>query len=71
MTDEERALVYDLGQIWNRICNVVGDGPTRDADLAEMIPHIHALQRNIMAQAASRMYPGEFRTLGESLELHG
>ena len=65
LTDEERALIYDLGQIWNRLCAVVGFDVTREGDMAEIIIHVHALQQVLMAQAAARAYPHEYRLAGE------
>ncbi len=41
------------------------NGPTREEDLAELTATIHIIQRTVMAQAAARAYPGEFRLLGE------
>lgn len=64
LTELEREVTADLGRVWNKICTIVGDGPTRDADLAEACAHIHALQHTVMAQAAARAHPGEFRLLG-------
>jgi hypothetical protein len=45
----------------------VGDGPTRAADLAELTAAIHVIQRAVMAQAAARAYPGQYRPLGEAI----
>lgn len=67
LTVEERALTFDLGQIWNRLCKVVAVGPSRQGDLAEAVHHIHALQNVVMAQAAARAYPDEFRLLGSTV----
>lgn len=67
LTDEERQIVRDLGAIWGRITAIVGDGPTRAADLHEIVAHIHALQHMIMSNAAARAFPTEFRLLGEMI----
>lgn len=67
LTPLERKVVRDLGLIWNDLCNVVGPDRTRDADLNELVVHVHALQQAVMSQAAARAYPGEFRALGETL----
>ena len=64
LTETERAVVAELGQIWNRLCTIVGDGRTRKADLDELIVHVHALQQAVLSQAAGRAYPQEFRLLG-------
>jgi hypothetical protein len=66
LTVEERALVRDLGRWYTRLAAVTGDSPrTREDDLREAEFHVHALQRAVMAQAAARAYPAEFRLLGE------
>jgi hypothetical protein len=64
LTAEERELVQDLGRIYTRMMDVVRDERTRDDDLREIRFHIHGLQRMLMAQAAARAYPSEFRLLG-------
>jgi hypothetical protein len=65
LTALERKVIRDLGQIWNDLCKVVGVDVTREPDLAELVVHIHALQHAVMANAAARRYPDEFRQLGE------
>lgn len=67
LTDAERAVVRKAGDLWGDLCAVVGDGPTRDADLMELVVHIHAIQHAVMAQAAARAYPDEFRLLGSTI----
>lgn len=67
LTEREKTISTIMGEVWGDICAVVGDGPTRDADLAELIVHVHAIQRSMMSQAAARMYPSEFRLLGETI----
>lgn len=64
LTDAEHELVAALGEVWNSFCRVVGNGPTRDHDLAEIVAHVHALQHKVMGQAAARAYPGRYRVLG-------
>lgn len=64
LTDAEMAFIDLMGRAWNDLCAIVDDGPTRDADLAEAIGHVHALQHAVMAQAASRAYPDHLRRLG-------
>lgn len=66
LTAEERDLVQDLGRWYTRLAAVTGDSPrTREDDLREAQLHVHALQRAVMAQAAARAYPAQFRLLGE------
>ena len=67
LTADERAVIADLGQIWNRLCGIVGPSVTREADLAEMVVHVHALQQAVMSQAAARAYPKELRMLGRTI----
>ena len=67
LTDDEHAAVTACADAWAAICKVVGDGPTRAADLREVVARIHALQHFVMAQAAARCYPDRYRLAGESL----
>lgn len=69
LTELEREAVQRAGELWNILTRVVDDGPTRDADLAELIAHVHAIQHAVMSQAAARAYSGEFRRLGSTLAL--
>lgn len=64
LTDAELDIVERLGLIWNDLCMIVGDGPSREGDLNEAILHIHALQHTVMANAAARAHPGRLRMLG-------
>lgn len=64
LTDRERQAVERLGEVWGDLCAIVGDGSTRDADLAEMAHHVHALQNAVLAQAAARAYPDLYRLAG-------
>jgi len=68
LTDRERDIIHDAGQLWNDICTAIPDGPTRDADLLELIGAIHLVQRYFMGQAAARAYPDQYRLLGLSLD---
>ncbi len=53
----------------NVMCKeVIGRGPTREADVREFVAHIHVIQQAILSQAAGRAYPRIFRTLGEVIE---
>lgn len=69
LTSAERKFVEDCGSLWNDLCQIVEDGPTRDADLRELIVHVHALQHAVMANAAARAHAGQFRLLGSTLNL--
>jgi hypothetical protein len=67
LSEDEHAAVRQAGDLWATLCRVVGDGPTRDADLAELVVHVHAIQHAVMSQATARSYPEAYRLLGESL----
>lgn len=69
LTEPERRVVALLGEAYTLLDEqVVGDGPTRAGDLLEARGHVHALQHAVMAQAAGRAYPAEFRLLGGVVE---
>jgi len=68
LTDAERKAVRLAGELWGALCQVVDFGPTRDADLHELIVHVHAIQHAIMSNAAARAYPDEFRRLGSTIQ---
>lgn len=63
LTPEERAIIHDLGSIWDRIVKVVGNNNIGDLD--EIGQPLHEIQCRIMSIAAARAYPDEFRKLGE------
>lgn len=66
LTDAERDAVRMAGELYCLIRDkVCGHGPSREADLAELTADVHRIQRLVMAQAAARLYPGEFRLMGE------
>ena len=68
LTEHETQAVQMAAELWNHLCHhVVGRDRTRDADLAELIVHIHAIQQAVMSNAASRAYPGQCRALGGTL----
>ena len=65
LTADEREAVRLAGQLYTLIAgHVVTDGPTRDDNLAEVRAAVHLIQRAVLAQAAARAYPLEFRLLG-------
>lgn len=61
---EEKALQLTV-DLWKELHNVVGNGPTRDADLRELVIPIHMIQRYLFAQDGCRANGG--RILGETL----
>ena len=65
LTPTELLAIERAAQLWNQLTAIVGDGPTRARDLAELAAHIHAIQATVMAQAAARAYPEALRLLGD------
>jgi hypothetical protein len=68
LTAEEQHAVHLAGELANILGRVVGQGPSRHADLTELIGHVHGIQRAVLAQAAARAHPGTYRLLGGSLD---
>lgn len=68
LTEDEHLAIKLAGELWDVLCKIVGDGPSRYGDLAELCSSIHAIQRAVMAQAAIRAYPDLYRPLGEVLK---
>lgn len=64
LTIQERSLIVKLGECWDQFTKICGTERSRKDDLQEVFHHIHALQIAVMAQAAARAYPDEFRLLG-------
>lgn len=67
LTDDEHAVMKTTADLWNGLCKITGRDQTRNADLAEACAHVHAIQHMVLAQAAARAYPDQYRLLGESL----
>jgi hypothetical protein len=71
LTDEEREAVRLAGMLYTLIADhVTAAGPNRESDLAEVRALVHGIQYRVMANAAARAYPGEFRLLGAVLAGH-
>lgn len=68
LTEEEKSLVDLISDVSRSFGTIVGNGPTREHDLREMVFHVHALQNMVLAQAAARAYPELYRVMGESAE---
>ena len=73
LTDIEKDLLDQIGLVMAGFRIVVHDGnrpsfamarEIAEADLREVAGHIHALQDKVLAQAAARAYPDEFRLMG-------
>lgn len=68
LTESEHEAIEAAGQLATLISErVIGSGPTRGDDIAEMEAALHVVQRMVMAQAAARAYPNSYRLLGEVL----
>jgi hypothetical protein len=65
LTQKERDVLTLLTDAWSGFLEIAGNGETREADLAEVTSKIHDLQHVVLAQSAARMYPDEFRLLGQ------
>jgi len=66
LTSKEKLVLAQLAEVWNGLCEISA-GPIAGADLGELVVHVHALQHAVMAQAAARAYPNEYRKLGATL----
>lgn len=71
LTRTEMEALVMTGDLWGKLCQIVGDAGTRERDLDELMFHIHAIQRAIGSQAAARAMPTTFRGLGLSLHSAG
>lgn len=68
MTAKEHEAMAVTAHLWNLLTGIVGFGETRSGDLNELVVHLHAIQRAIMAQAAARAYPESYRLLGRTIK---
>lgn len=67
LTADEKQCIELCAQVVTVFNRVVAWGPTREADMAEFVFHIHAIQRMIGSQAGARAYPTEYRLLGDTI----
>lgn len=69
LTPAERRAVRMAGELSTFITEeIISHGRTRDEDIVTLEFYVHGIQRMIMAQAAARALPGEFRLLGRECE---
>jgi len=67
LTEDEHEAMRLTAKLTNLMCRaVIGRGDSRYRDIEEFVAHIHAIQHTIMAQAAARAYPDQYRLLGEA-----
>lgn len=67
LTPEELEVMDLTVQLFGGLQKIIVDGPSSDADIAEMVHHVHAIQRAVLAQSAARVYPDKFRLLGSTI----
>ena len=65
LDDFEHGVATKISELAEDFMFLVGSGPTAGADWAEIVPHLHALQQTVLAQAAARAHPGRYRGLGD------
>jgi hypothetical protein len=61
---EHRAMDLTVTLVNLVMHEVIGFGPTRDADVREFVAAVHAVQQMVLSQAAARAYPDRYRLLG-------
>jgi hypothetical protein len=65
LTPDEHEAVALAGRLYTLMAKkVIGYGPTRGADLAELTALIHGVQHIATSQAAARAYPDLYRLQG-------
>lgn len=65
LTLAEKEVVKVLGECASRYKHeILEPGPNFDPDLSEFISHIHDLQWRVLAQAAARACPDDYRLQG-------
>ena len=64
LTDRERRTLRSIADAYGGFLAITENGSSREGDLREIVALIHALQDKVLAQAAARAYPREFRVLG-------
>lgn len=69
LTPNERHAVALAGQLAEVLAQIVGTSRTSVDDLNELLAHVHVIQNAVLAQAAARAYPGQYRRLGAVLDL--
>lgn len=67
LNDFEHAIASKVADLAADFIELVGQTDTAQEDFAEILPHLHALQQTVMAQAAARAHPSRYRALGQSV----
>lgn len=64
LTPAEHEAMDLTAQLCRLMGKIIGNEEPRHQDVGEFVTHIHVIQRMILAQAAARAYPTEYRLLG-------
>jgi hypothetical protein len=64
LSEDELLAMEQLGTVAGTIRRIIGTGSQAGYDWGEAADKIHQLQAMVMAQAAARAYPDQFRPLG-------
>ena len=67
LTPDEQEAMRLSGELASLCHRIIGNGPQAANDWSEMAVRIHGVQHMILAQAAARAYPDEYRLLGGTL----
>ena len=66
LSPDEHAAMKMTADLTNlMVGKVIGQDKTRSSDVGEFVQHIHVIQHMIMSQAAGRVYPSQYRLLGQ------
>ena len=67
LTPAEKDVIGVLGECASTYKHdILEPGPNFERDLSEFVSHIHDLQWRVLAQAAARAYPDDYRLQGAS-----
>lgn len=80
LTEEEKELLADLGNIALRFASIANVAQAESGefdlknvayqpDVNDAVFHVHALQHMVLANAAARCYPDQYRLFGVRLPL--
>jgi hypothetical protein len=68
LNEFEHSIASKVADLAADFIQLVGETETAQEDFAEILPHLHALQQTVMAQAAARAHPGRYRALGQDVD---
>lgn len=64
LTPSEHDAMDLTAELVRLLAQLVGNGPSRQGDMRELIAAVHSIQHAILSQAAARAYPDRYRLLG-------